>query len=226
MARKNVASSMIIPPGKRDAQVCEACISGKMHRTPIPRTSKTRSEGLLDLVYTDVAGPLPVPFKGGALYFVTFIDDKSRWLTAFPIKSKSDCLSYFLKFRSFVENQTGRKIKAIRSDRGGEYMSNEFKTFMSQNGIHHQKTCSYTPQQNGVAERMNRTLKDLVRAMPVHNNVPDEFWAEALCTAAYIRNLVTSRALPRYMTPFHVWFGKATRRGSPSGCLGVDAGTK
>ncbi len=89
-----------------------------MHRTPIPRTSTTRSEGLLDLVHTDVAGPLPVPSKGGALYFVTFIDDKSRWLTAFPIKSKSDCFSYFLKFRSFVEIQTGRKIKRNSIRRG------------------------------------------------------------------------------------------------------------
>ncbi len=118
MARNQVVSSMVITPGKRDAQVCEACISGKLHRSPIPRASATRAEGLLDLVHTDIAGPFPVPSKGGALSFVTFIDDRSRWLTVFLIKSKSDCFSCFLKFRSHVENQIGRKIMAIRSDGG------------------------------------------------------------------------------------------------------------
>ncbi len=71
------------------------------------------------------------------------------------------------------------------------------KTFFAEKGIHHQQSCAYTPQQNGVAERMNRTLKDLVRAMLKHKNVPEEFWAEALSTAAYIRNRVTSKSLPK-----------------------------
>ncbi len=76
---------------------------------------------------------------------------------------------------------------------GGEYLSNEFKNFLVDKGIHHQRTCSYTPQQNGVAERMNRTLKDLVRAMLKHMNIANEFWAEALSTAAYIRNRVNKQ---------------------------------
>ncbi len=89
------------------------------------------------------------------------------------------------------------------------YLSNEFKDFMNRNGIHHQQTCAYTPQQNGVAERMNRTLKDLIRAMLPHKNVPNALWADELCTAAYIRNRVTSRSLPKNKTPFHLWVGKA-----------------
>ncbi len=118
-----------------------------MYRAPIPRASITSAEGLLDLIHTDVAGPLPVPSKGGSLYFVTFIDNRSRYLTVFPIKSKSHCFSCFVKFHSSEETQKGRKIKAIRSDGGGEYLSNEFKAFLNQNGIHHQQTCAYTPQQ-------------------------------------------------------------------------------
>ncbi len=207
MARRKVVVGMEIPSNKQDNHVCEACIDGKMHHSSIPRVSTTRAEGVLDLVHTHVVSPLPVSSKGGALYFVTFIDGKSRWLIVFPITAKSDCISYFLKFQSSAENRTGRNIKAIRSDGGGEYQSNEFKTFLSQNGIWHQQTCAYTPQQNGVAEQMNRTLKDLLRAMLAHRNVTDAFWAEALCTAAYIRNRLTSRALPRNKTPFHIWFG-------------------
>ncbi len=209
MAKNEVVKGMNISTTNPTPEACEACIAGKMHRTPIPRASTTRADGLLDLVHTDVAGPLPVPSKGGALYFVTFIDDRSRWLTVYPIKSKSDCFPCFLMFRSRAETQTGRKIKAIRSDGGGEYLSNEFKNFLVDKGIHHQRTCSYTPQQNGVAERMNRTLKDLVRAMLKHMNIANEFWAEALSTAAYIRNRVTSRSLPKNKTPFHIWFKKA-----------------
>ncbi len=126
----------------------------------------------------------------------------SRWLVVYPIKSKWDCFSCFCSFRNKVETQTGRKIRAIRSDGGGEYMSDQFKNFLEKNGIHHQQTCAYTPQQNGVAERMNRTLKDLIRAMLKHKNVPTEFWAEALVTAAYVRNRVTSRSLPKNTNTF------------------------
>ncbi len=96
----------------------------------------------------------------------------------------------------------------MRSDGGGEYMSSEFKAFLEDNGIHHQQTCAYTPQQNGVAERMNRTLKDITRSMLKYKNAADEFWAEAVVTAAYIRNRMTSRSLPKNKTPFHLWFGK------------------
>ncbi len=91
MARNNVVKGIEIPAKSKDTDICEACIAGKMQRAPIPCASTTRAEGLLDLIHTDVGGPLPVPSKGGSLYFVTFIDDRSRYLTVFPIKSKSDC---------------------------------------------------------------------------------------------------------------------------------------
>ncbi len=102
----------------------------------------------------------------------------------------------------------GRKIKAIRSDGGGEYLSNEFKSFLTDNGIHQQQTFAYTPQQSVVTELMNCTLKDLTRNMMRHKDILHELWAEALFTAAYIRNRVTGRSLPRITTPFQVWFGK------------------
>ncbi len=85
MARNDVVTGMEISPKTKNAHVCEACIARKMHRAPIPRVSTTRAEGLLDIIHTDVAGPFPVASKGGALYFVTFIDDTSRWLTVFSI---------------------------------------------------------------------------------------------------------------------------------------------
>ena len=108
-----------------------------------------------------------------------------------------------------AETHSGRKIKTLRTDNGGEYTSKEFQLYLEQHGIVHQPTVAYSPQQNGVAERMNRTLMDLVRSMLHAKNMEKPFWAEALQTATYIRNRVTSRSLPNDTTPFHRWHGKA-----------------
>ncbi len=155
-----------------------------MHLSPIPKCSSSRATGLLDEIHTDVACPPPVISNGGAKYFVIFFDDKSRLLTVYPIKSKSDCFDFFCLFRKRVKPETGRKLKAMRLDGGGEYMSSEFRTFLEDNGIYHQQTCAYIPQQNGVAERMNRTSKDLTRSMLKQRNLADKFWAEAVVPAA------------------------------------------
>ena len=107
-----------------------------------------------------------------------------------------------------AETHSGRKIKTLRTDNGGEYTSKEFQLYLEQHGIVHQPTVAYSPQQNGVAERMNRTLMELVRSMLHAKNMDKPFWAEAVQTAAYIRNRVTSRSLPNDITPFHRWYGK------------------
>lgn len=208
MARKNTVNGLDISGSKTETVNCEGCVMGKMARTAAPRSSRSHATGILDLVHTDVAGPMPVHSQGRALYYVTFIDDMSRWVAVYPLKAKSECFDAFKKFQLSAERLTGRKIKALRSDGGGEYISNEYRAHLKSVGIHHQRTVAYTPHQNGVAERMNRTLKDLMRSMLLHKNVPQEFWADAVTTAAYIRNRVTSRGLPRNQTPHALWHGK------------------
>ena len=208
MAKHSLVKGLQIAGGTTTQQPCKGCLAGKMARAPIPHASDTRATGLLDLVHTDVAGPMETSSKGGARYFVTFIDDKSRWLSVYPIAHKSDSFSSFQHFRNTAETHTGRKIRQLRSDGGGEYFSNEFSEFLITHGITRQTTAPYTPQQNGVSERMNRTLKDLIRAMLHHNSVPADFWAEALDCAAYVRNRVTSRGIPSDKTPFELWMGR------------------
>lgn len=130
---------------------------------------------------------------------------------------KSESLSCFQKYHKMLELHTGKKIqtvntvhrsknpqekiKVLRTDNGGEYVSNAFKAYLEQHGITHQTTIAYTPQQSGVAERMNRTLVDLVRSMLHAKNMDKSFWAEALQTAIYIRNRITTRSLPDRTTP-------------------------
>ena len=213
---------------------CSGCILGKSHRSIIPKTRTSRSTKHLELIHTDVLGPIEVASIGGSRYVITFIDDYSHWTAAYTMKSKSEALSRFKEFKAMAEKHTSTKVKmlkvfetkhtesetsdplklkALRSDNGGEYLSNEFKDFLLMHGIKHELTVAYTPQQNGVAERMNRTLLDLTRAMLHHRDVDKCFWAEAIATAVYIRNRVTSRSLPSTTTPYHLWHGKAPEIG-------------
>ena len=229
MVARGVVKGIDIPPKNPDFD-CEGRVLGKSHRTAIPKVSNSRASKLLELVHSDVCGPIETESIGGARYFVSFIDDYSKWTVVYFMRRKSEVLECFKLFRALAEKHTSSVIgklhvqefhgidedltnelalKALRSDNGGEYLSTNFKDFLSQNGIHHQLTVAYTPQQNGVAECMNRTLLDLVRSMLHEKSLPKKFWAEALATAVYVRNRVTSRSLPSNITPYHIWFGKA-----------------
>ena len=126
---------------------------------------------------------------------------------------KSEAFHYYKMFANYAQTHTGRKIKVLRSDRGGEYLSDEFQTHLDECGTQHQMTSAYTPEQNGVAERLNRTLMNLVRSMLAHKTINNRFWAEALATAVYVRNRVTSSVLPPNTTPHHKWMGKAPNVG-------------
>ncbi|KAL0445606.1 UNVERIFIED_CONTAM: Copia protein [Sesamum latifolium] len=120
----------------------------------------------------DVCGPLNTPARGGYSYFITFTDDNSRYGYVYLIRYKSKAFERFKEYKFKVENQTGRRIKALRSDRGREYLSGEFIDYLKKNGILSQWTPPGTPQLNGVAERRNRTLLDMVRSMMSFTKLP------------------------------------------------------
>ena len=126
------------------------------------------------------------PTHQGKKYFVSFIDDYSRKAFVYFIAFKDQAYEKFSDFKNLVENQTGHQIKILRSDQGGEYVNRNFQQYLRQNGIQHQTTAPYTPQQNGVAERFNRTVVEMGRTMLHTANLPYDFWAEAINTATYI----------------------------------------
>ncbi|KAL0284389.1 UNVERIFIED_CONTAM: Retrovirus-related Pol polyprotein from transposon TNT 1-94 [Sesamum angustifolium] len=115
----------------------------------------TFASGLLDLIHTDVCGPLNTPARGGYAYFITFTDDHSRYGYVYQIRYKFEVFGRFKEYRLEVENKISCKIKAFRSNRGGEYLSDEFIIYLKQNGIFSQRTPSGIPQLNGVVERRN-----------------------------------------------------------------------
>lgn len=108
-------------------------------------------------MHSDLCGPISVESIGGAKYFITFIDDYSRKMFVYFIKNKSDACNKFKEFKALVENETGNKI--LRTDNGRKYLNNEFVEILKNSGIKHQTTISYNPQQNGLAERTNRTSR-------------------------------------------------------------------
>ena len=146
-------------------------------------------------MHSDVCGPLNVQTRDGYEYFVTFIDDYSRYGYVYLMQRKSETFEKFKEFTAEAEKQLGKSLKTLRSDRGGKYLDNEFKDHLLENGILSQLTAPGTPQQNGVAERRNRTSLDMVRSMMSYSSLPLSFWGYALQTAVYILNIVPSKSI-------------------------------
>jgi len=184
---------------------CETCIQGKSSRLPFVDIGK-QSTNLLDLVHSDLCGPMSIDSIGGAKYFLTFIDDCSRKKFLYFIREKNQVLTMFIKFKNLVENQTNQKIKALRTDNGREYINTNFKNYLEKCGIVHQTTTPYTPEQNGVAERANRSIVEKARTMLLDANLNKKYWAEATNTATYLLNRSPTKTL-KGRTPEEIWRG-------------------
>ena len=120
--------------------VCEDCQFGKQHRSSFPSESSWRAKKPLELIHSDLCGPMPVASFGGNLYFITFIDDFSRKVWVYFLKEKSEAFQAFKDFKAEVEKFVRPSIKSLRTDRGGEYLSNEFQKYCRDHGIKHQLT--------------------------------------------------------------------------------------
>ncbi|KAH9762162.1 Integrase catalytic domain-containing protein [Citrus sinensis] len=202
-----ILSEQKLLPGLNSVSLpfCEHCVTSKQHRLKFSRFI-ARSKCILDLIHSDV-WESPDISMGGVKYMVTFIDDYSRRCWVYPIKKKSDVFLVFKEYKARVELESGKKIKCLRTDNSGEYTDGEFLAFCKQEGIQRQFTVAYTPQQNGVAERMNRTLTERIRAMLRTAGLPNSFWAESAKTACYIVNRSPSTAIG-LKTTMEMWTRK------------------
>ncbi|GJR23557.1 retrotransposon protein, putative, ty1-copia subclass [Tanacetum coccineum] len=192
----------------RAFEKCVSCMSGKMARKPYTHQVE-RAKDLLGLIHTDVCGPINIMSTQGASYFVTFTDDFSRYGYVYLLKHKHEVFETFKVFQKEVENQLGKTIKSLCSDRRGEYISQEFLDHLRDHGIIAHHTPPYTPQHNGVSERRNETLLDIVRSMMSQTTLPKSFWDYALETAARILNMVPTKKVEN--TPYEVWHGQAPK---------------
>ena len=186
--------------------VCEACIGGKQCKAAF-KTSTTKTSEALELVHSDLCGKMGEKSVGGAEYFLTFLDHHTHYCWVYSLKRKDQTYSCFKEWKAEVENHTGQRLKTLRTDNGGEYTSGEFQAHLKDCGIRHELTIPKTPEQNGAAERLNRTLVEATRAMLLDSQLPQRFWAEAVSTAAYLRNRSPTSVL-NSMTPHQAWFGQ------------------
>ena len=158
----------------------------------------------LELVHSDVVGKMPCKSIGGSQWALCLMDDYSRYSEVVCLRSKADVAEAMWDVLVRWERQTGHKVKTVRTDGGTEYMGSLQKRFREA-GIVHQTSTRYTPQQNGRAERLNRTLLERTRCMLLEANLPSSFWAEAIATASYLRNLLPTKA--GSATPFQMFKG-------------------
>jgi transposase InsO family protein len=145
--------------------------------------------------------------RTGHRYFVTFIDAHSHHLVVKLIKTKDEVFSLTKSYFERSETITAQRPNYLRSDGGGEYGSKEFLSYLESKGIHHEKTNAYTPQENGVAERMNRTIVEMARAMLQDAGLPNSYWGDAVLYSAYILNRVPTRAIAGDITPHEAFTG-------------------
>ena len=194
--------------------VCDVCATSKQVRKLFKTSGKdaeTRESSRSDVVVcSDVLGPITPSSKSGFKYIVSFIMMKSRFVTVYPLRKKSEVASAFKRFYQEVKTASGTTVKVLRSDNGGEYRNSEMQNFCKAKFIKQEFTVPYNPEQNGMAERMNRTLVEMTRCMLKDSGLDKSYWCEALMTAADIRNVLPN-ASSKNSSPFEIVFKKVPR---------------
>jgi len=185
--------------------VCGGCAKGKNVKNPFP-SSDNKAKGILDIIHSDVCGPMAATSLSEYVYYVTFIDDFSRKCWIYFLKAKDEVLSKFKEFKALTENHSEKRIKTLRSDNVGEFTSGEFNDLCKEAGIKRELT-TYNPKQNGVAERKNRTIMEAVKAMLYDQDLPMYLWAEAARTTVFVQNRMPHREIGN-KTPNELFTGK------------------
>ena len=200
MISKEMVEGITIQSDSSPDPICEPCLAGKQHRGPIPKLATHRATKPLQLIHSDVH-ELPVQNRAGHKYWVTFIDDYSRFWVVKQLSHKSGVFQAFKEFKALVEKLLGCKIMALRDDKGGEYVSREFEAFLAAEGIARQQPVRNEPHQNGVAERANRTIAEGITAMLTEAHLPASYWGYVLAAIVHIHNRSPTFALTA-MTPY------------------------
>jgi len=176
-------------------KTCEGCLFGKQSRNNFKNSGLQRAKKPLEVVYSDVCGPLNSNSLGGNRYFLTFVDEFTRKIWIYLLKEKCEVFERFVKFCAKVERQSGYALTIFINDGGVEFNSKELDEFCVAKGIEHAVTAPYTPHHNGIAERRNRTLLDMARCILKGKGLPHSFWGEAVTIAAYIFNRCPTKKL-------------------------------
>jgi transposase InsO family protein len=202
LAAENMVEGM--PHLKQIDQICDGCMIAKQRRLPFPAQAAYRAQRQLELWHGDLCGPISPPTPGGKRYFLLLVDDFSRYMWIALLQSKDEAFDAIKRLQKAAEIEKSLKLKALRTDRGGEFNSDEFAEYCERLGIKHFRTAPYTPQQNGVVERRNQTVVSMARSLLKSMGVPSRFWGEAVTTAVYLLNRAPTKSV-KGVTPYEAW---------------------
>ncbi|CAI7895572.1 unnamed protein product [Closterium sp. NIES-53] len=206
LANKGIAKGFDVIAGDDKKGVCAACVEGKMARKPSGSRSSPLAKDPLALVHMDVCGPMRHASKGGVQLLLVMLDDAMWMCWTRLLKAKGDVTKAIQEWALEVCDEDKKRIKAFCTKGGGEFVNAELEKWMKSKGIKHDVTTPYTPQQNGAAEWLNRTLVEAVHSLLHHSKLGSEWWGEASSLVAWIRNRLPTKVLPG-TTPFEAWTG-------------------
>ena len=201
----NAVKDMNVSDAETAKDKCDVCLASKQTKLPFGK-SERRAVKPLELVHSDVLGPVEPITSEGHRYAVSFIDDYSRLMKIYTMPRKSDTLDKFCLYRQEMENEN-KKVGTLRSDNGGEYTSKQFNEYCTTNGIRREFTIPETPEQNGVSERNWRTIMNMARAMLKGTDLARHWWGQTLATATYLKNR-TLVANGNGRTPYELFYGE------------------
>lgn len=187
---------------------CDACMKAKSTDLSFPQKSE-KPEKPLDIIVADVCGPIRVQSLGGRNYFLTITDLHSDYTEVKFLRNKSDAKVEIRNYIEFVKNQVSQKPKIFRTDRGGEFVDNELQAYLKDQGVKIEFTTPDSPQQNGVAERKNRTLNDAVRTLFISSQLPENLWPEAMNNVVYTYNRIVRKG--KEASPIEIFFNKVAK---------------
>lgn len=185
--------------------LCDVCVRGKQTKEAYPATPYQATRRL-ELLHMDIVGELPVEGAEGERYFLSVLDDYSRACEVRALSSKTQVPQAVKDIIQLWENQTRHTVQVVRTDRGSEFVNHDLHDFFAEKGIRHEMSAPYTPQQNGRAERLNRSVKEKIRLLLFQAQAPASMWVDALPTAVRLLNLRAVKG--RTMTPYEALFGK------------------
>lgn len=226
--KRMVSQKLLVTGLSGQPAFCEACVMGKMKKLPFS-SGRSRATRPLEIVHSDVGGPVTPQSRDGFKYWITFIDDHTSHVWVYYMKKKSEAITLFERWKTHAEAALQERLGNVifspnylsffRSDGGGEYTSKEFEAKLSALGVVHQTTAPDTPEQNGVAERMNQTLVNTATTMLADSKLPQSFWADAMDCAAHMINRRPSSSIGG-KTPYEMWYRRSpdARHLHPFGC--------
>jgi hypothetical protein len=201
----SMVNGLVINSENKPDPVCEPCLAGKMNANPFP-SSQNHTTIPLHRIHSDLH-EMKTLTTSGSRYCVTYIDEATSYRAVVLLKRKSDAFEAFRTYKAYAENVLGSKIKELQMDQGGEFVSNAFRKFCADSGILMRYSVRNRPQQNGIAERANRTVDEHTTAMLYEANLPASFKGEAVAAYIHIWNrLPTSANCDNSKTPHELWF--------------------